>query len=802
MKRLMKWIGAIIGGLVGLILVAMLAVTLLVDPNDYKGEIAAQVKQNTGRELVIDGDISLSFFPWLGLELGRLELGNAKDFGPEPFASIDSADAKVKILPLFAGEVEMDTIVLHGLDLSLTRRADGVTNWDDLAGKGAAEVPQEKAPKEAASPEQAIKALAIGGIEIRDANVKWNDEMAGQRAAVSDFNLTSGAISFDKPFPLSLSGKVSASKPAIEANLELSTRIGLDLSRQRYRMDETNLKLAASGEMIPGGKASVALKGNLAADLAQQTATAKGLSLEGMGVKVDTDIDASDILSAPAANGNIKLVLTNPEGLTSIVTLPPEMKKQALKGSMLEASFKVDLGEAQSLSLAPLNLAAMGLELKASVAGKQIIDKPSFSGELSSDEFVPRQLLADLGIALPEMADPSAMTKAQLSTRFEAGLDHATLNKLNVALDQTTLSGSASVKQFKAPVIRYQLAVDEIDVDRYLPPPSEGQESGKSEAATAENAGAESAAALPLDLLRSLDIDGTFKVGKVKVMNLHSDTIVTTLRAQKGQYRVHPLSANLYEGGYSGDLRFDVRSDTPRLGMDEKLTGVEAGPLLKDFLGKDYVTGRANLAAKMTARGIEPMAVRKSLNGNGSFSFENGQVKGLNIGYLIRKGYALYKKQPAPKEEVEQTDFTALKGSFSVKDGLVRTRDLYARSPLFQVDGKGTAHLATEKLDMRLDTTVVSDLKTAANQNIDELKGVMIPITIKGSFGDPKFGVDVGSVLKAKVDAEVEKKKQEAQAELERKKKEAEAKAQKRIDEEKKKLEKGVEDKLKDMLKF
>ncbi len=800
MKRLMKWIGAVIGALVGLVLVVVLAVTILVDPNDYKGEIAAQVKQHTGRELVIDGDISLSFFPWLGLELGRLELGNAKEFGPKPFASIDSADAKVKILPLFSGAVEMDTIVLHGLDLSLTRRADGVTNWDDLAGKGTAKAPKEEAPKAAASPEQALKALAIGGIEIRDANVKWNDEMAGQQAAVSDFNLTSGAISFDKPFPLSLSGKLSATKPAIDANLELSTRIGLDLSRQRYRMDGTSMKLAASGEVIPGGKASVALKGDLAADLAEQTASAKGLSLEGMGVTLDADIAASNILSGAAANGNLKLVLTDPAGLASIVTLPPEMNQQALKGSTVNAKFKLDLGEAQSLSLTPLDLAAMGLELQATVQGQQIIDKPSFSGKLSSGEFVPRQLLADAGITLPEMADPSAMTKAQLSSGFDAGLDSVALKGLKLQLDETSLSGEASVRQFSSPVIRYQLAVDDIDVDRYLPPPSEKpaavEDKVKPGAAKSEPV------ALPLELLRSLDIDGTIKVGKVKVMNLHSDTIVTTLRAQKGQYRVHPLSANLYQGGYSGDLRFDVRSDTPRLGMDEKLTGVEAGPLLKDFLGKDYVTGRANLAAKMTARGIDPMAVRKSLNGNGSFSFENGQVNGLNIGHLIRKGYALYKKQPAPKEEVKQTDFTALKGSFTVKNGLVRTRDLYARSPLFQVDGKGTAHLATEKLDMRLDTTVVSNMKSAANQNIDELKGVTIPVTIKGSFGDPKFGVDVGSVLKAKVDAEVQKKKQEAQAELDRKKKEAEAKAQKRIDEEKKKLEKGVEDKLKDMLKF
>lgn len=789
MKRMLKWIAGGLGVLLGLVVVAVIALTLLVDPNDYRDEIAAQVQKHTGREMKIEGDIALSFFPWLGLELGAMELGNAQGFGPEPFARIEAADAKVKLLPLLVGRVEMDAVVLHGLNLSLKRRGDGVTNWDDLAGKGKPAAAEAEAEKPSAPPKQALAALAIGGIEIRDANVQWQDEVAGQSVAVSDFNLISGAISFDRPFPLEINGKVESSEPALKASIDLATDIGLNLPLQQYRMDGTKLSLQASGDLIPGGLASVTLRGDLAADLEKQTASAKGISLQGMGIDMDAEIAASNILAMPAASGSVKLVLTDPKGLVSMVELPPELKQEALKGSTVETSFSLDLGAAQALKLAPLKLSALGLELNASVQGEKIIDKPAFKGEIASSEFVPRQLLADLGIVLPEMADPSTLTMAKLSSRFDAGLDHASLKGLKLQLDQTTLSGDASVRRFKSPVIRYQLAVDEIDADRYLPPPSE--ESGKQQESKAPAAKAEAGPGLPLELLRSLDIDGSFKVAKVKVMNLHSNSILTTVRAEKGQFRVHPLSAKLYQGGYSGDLRFDVSTDTPKLGMDEKLSGVEAGPLLKDFLGKDYVTGKANLAAKMTARGIEPMAIRKSLNGNGSFSFDNGQVKGVNIGHLLRKAYALYKKQPVPAEEVQQTDFTALKGSFSVKDGLVTTKDLSARSPLFQVAGKGTAHLVSEKLDMRLDTTVVSALKDAANQNIDELEGVTVPITIKGSFGDPKFGVDVASVLRAKAKAAVEKKKEEVKE-----------KAQERIEEEKKKLQKGLEDKLKNMLKF
>src|SRR5512139_2897858 len=58
-KRLL--IGA--GGVVGLLIVALLSAPALIDVNSYKPEIIAQVKKATGRDLVLDGPISLSLLP-------------------------------------------------------------------------------------------------------------------------------------------------------------------------------------------------------------------------------------------------------------------------------------------------------------------------------------------------------------------------------------------------------------------------------------------------------------------------------------------------------------------------------------------------------------------------------------------------------------------------------------------------------------------------------------------------------------------------------------------------------------------
>ena len=82
---------------VALVAAALLAVWLLVNPNDFKPRIAAAVKASTGRELVLSGDLKLSVFPWIALELGPGSLGNPPGFAAEPFLSFNHAAVRVRL---------------------------------------------------------------------------------------------------------------------------------------------------------------------------------------------------------------------------------------------------------------------------------------------------------------------------------------------------------------------------------------------------------------------------------------------------------------------------------------------------------------------------------------------------------------------------------------------------------------------------------------------------------------------------------------------------------------------------------
>lgn len=804
MKKIIKLVAWLVAALVITVVAAAIIIPLVIDPNDYRDEISAAVKKQTGRELTIEGEIKLSLFPWLGVRLGAMQLSNAEGFGPAPFARIGEADVRVKLLPLLRREVEMEKIVLHGLEANLGRRADGSTNWDDLVGAaGEATAPAEKtAPAETApaDPATALGAIALGGLELRDAKVVWDDRQSGARYAIEHLHLEISAIRLNEPFDIALEFDVDSNQPQLRGHIRFASRVTLDLQGQKYRLDTATLAADVQSALIPGGKASARLQADVQADLAAQTASIAGLKLEAQGVTVQGKVDASSILAQPDAKGSMQITISDAATLLAPfqAQLPPGMKAAAVQGSRVDTSFDLSLGR-QTAKVSPLNIQALGLTISGQVNGSKIIDAPQFSGRIELGEFVPRDLLATLGIALPEMADPSTLTKAALAFDFSAGLDQAALSKLQLRFDDSTLSGSASVRNFQQPALRYDLTLDEVDADRYLPPPKEKPVPATPAAAAA---GVVELPPETIAQLRALDVDGTARIGKFKVMNLRSSDIHATVKAAGGLLRVHPVGAKLYGGGYDGNLSLDVRGNVPLLGMDEKLAGVQAGPLLKDFMGKDYVSGTANVSARLTARGIDPMDVRKSLTGNAAFSFTDGAVNGINIAQLIRNAYASYQKQPAPPDEVRSTDFAAISGTATLKDGLVTNTDLKANSPLFRVEGRGTAHLATEALDYLVRAAIVGTLEGQGGKALDDLKGLTIPLRITGSFTEPKFNVELGSLLDEKAKQAIEAEKKKAAAALEAEKKKAQEEMQKKLDAEKQKLQQNLQKQLQDAIKL
>jgi AsmA protein len=159
-------------------------------------------------------------------------------------------------------------------------------------------------------------------------------------------------------------------------------------------------------------------------------------------------------------------------------------------------------------------------------------------------------------------------------------------------------------------------------------------------------------------------------------------------------------------------------------------------------------------------------AFKRTLSGTAEFAFRDGALKGVNLGLLIRKAQTGF---VGPAEAQVQTDFSTLQGTLNLAKGVISNNDLQAKSPLLRIEGEGSANLVTEQLDYTLHTTIVATAEGQGGKELENLKGLTIPIRVSGTFLDPKYRPDLASIAKARVKKELEKQQERLKSKAEEK---------------------------------
>jgi AsmA protein len=124
----------------------------------------------------------------------------------------------------------------------------------------------------------------------------------------------------------------------------------------------------------------------------------------------------------------------------------------------------------------------------------------------------------------------------------------------------------------------------------------------------------------------------------------------------------------------------------------------------------------------------------------------------------------MLKGQTAPASSgPNKTDFSEIKGTATITNGLVQNNDLIANSPLLRVTGKGNAHLVSEKIDYAVTAKLVGSLEGQSAQDAEDMRKLSIPIIVSGTFAQPSYKLDLKSMLAETQKAKIEEKKQEVQ---------------------------------------
>ena len=189
--------GIVAASIAVLLVVALLLAWLLFDPNDHKARVQSVFRAVTGRELRLDGDLSLSIFPWLAIESGTAAISNRAGSGDEAFATLERARLGVRLWPLLSRRrVEFGPVRVEGLALNLAVAQDGSNNWSDLLDRFER---RERATGPVDAGGSADAGPSVASVELRDARVSFADAQADTRYALTEWKLQTGRLRKGEP---------------------------------------------------------------------------------------------------------------------------------------------------------------------------------------------------------------------------------------------------------------------------------------------------------------------------------------------------------------------------------------------------------------------------------------------------------------------------------------------------------------------------------------------------------------------------------------------------------------------------
>jgi AsmA protein len=356
---------------------------------------------------------------------------------------------------------------------------------------------------------------------------------------------------------------------------------------------------------------------------------------------------------------------------------------------------------------------------------------------------------------------PPLQAKLALDGRYK--LDNGKLSAdVNGKLDESTIKAKFTV----AEPYEFDASIDKINLDRYL-----GAAEKPAAKTAPEKSASKKAEDTPVDLsaLKGINAKGRLQVGALEVRGLKLAEVNAQLNAANGRVAVAPHSAKLYEGSISGELAVDANKN--QVTLKEQLQNVSIGPILRDFADQDRLEGRGNVALDITTAGATVNAMKRALNGTTKVQLRDGAVKGINIGEILRKARSALggsQQQAAAAEnaggKTQQTDFTEMSASFTIKNGIAHNEDLDAKAPAFRIGGAGDINIPDSTLDYLVKVSIVATSQGQGGKERDNLAGLSVPVKLTGSFDDLKYQVDMrgmaGEAAKSQVGEKVKQERE------------------------------------------
>ncbi|MGF1464452.1 MAG: AsmA family protein [Maricaulaceae bacterium] len=771
---------------IGLLLAALAIAPFLIPQDVYRAQLTAAAERALGREVAVDGDLSLSLLPTLQARAGVLRVANPEGFTEAHFLTAERFAAGVKILPLLSGRVEVAELVLTRPSLSLERRADGAVNWSfgapAEAGSEPGSAPDGEAPAPSGPPDAASFDASLGDIRLVDGRVRYIDAVEGVDREITHADVTVSLPSLDRPARLDLGLKVDGER--------LDARLDVEKPRAILDGQETVLALTLGGDLVEGGVQGRAAigddpEGDFTFDVAITDAE-RLIALAGL------DAPPAGLVQALNAAGSARII--GDQITVSDLTVrarAPQLEADYMGGAQingavvrLDGEARAEMGDLEALLgelpvdppppgvLRQLNFeggvsgpldalairdaqAELASDLLAATysGGLQVRNETlTFDGAVEIGSGQLRALATALGAVIPETSGPVFNT-LDITGRLSGDQTALAFEQAEIALDDLRANGRLAVNLAGSrPRLDGRLDLAAADLSPYLGEPE-----------TTASGGVAPWSTDPLDLsgLGAVDASLALSVEGLRVRDLAIGAGAMTVTLQDRALNIDMPELGLYGGQVAGQFGLNARSEAPQMTLAVNMDDVQAQGLLSAVAKFDRLSGVGTAKLDVTGRGASQAALMRSLSGSGGFDFVDGEVTGVNftqiaavrtqladVNILDLGKVAAALSTSEAREALSsnaRTDFSEFQGTFTIANGVARTDDLAVAAPGVRVTGEGELDIGGQSADLRLRPRIVASADTQAERD----GGLVVPLRIAGPWNGISPSLDQQAVVQS-----------------------------------------------------
>ncbi len=743
-----KWL-AILLALLVLISAIIVALEVRVDLSALKLPMEAAARQILGREVRLQGRVSLTPTLWPVVEIENVEIDNPPNWKGGVFARAGRLRLKLGLMPLLRGKIHVEHILGDTVTANLANNPQGVANWRFIG-----ESDQPKALETPAKEEPYIELHAVDNIELNDIKLSYRDqkleqqfqleldELRGKLPWGQDFvfnlrgrfqgapfrvALKGGGMSvtkdMDQSWPVSLDAEIAGTPVKMEGELPPGDATGVEASMEVGAVDFGAL-LSWLG-MIEGVEAtaeglslSVVLQGESLTELLSRSTLEMSLH---KATWILEDVNSSYRLPIQVPSGRF---LANPQeplkleidgrlgqSAVSIVITGAQLADYLEKGVELPIVVDIATADAQmrleSMAKRPLNLLDLGFAMN--LKGKSL-------GRLN-------QLT---GLDLPPLG-PYA-----LSGRFALEQDGYHLRGLRIDVRDSVMSGDLSYLTASQPprlevaLKSERLRIDDFDLGDWSP---ETDPTGPDAGSDSKRGSEGAVELLSQEFLNGRDANVTLEVEQVLSGNDKLGSGMLEMKLANGRLLLEPLEINLPGGSAWLSFLYHPRANETEVHLQSRVDKFDYGILARRIQGDSPVGGRIGLDIDLSARvtGLEQLLQ----NSSGHFDF-GIWPKGLDAALFDLWAVNLMTSVMGRVDGNKGSEVNCVILRLDMKDGIMADRLVYADTTNMSVAGKLEADFRKRKVQVR----------AVPKAKRPEFFSLATPVGMKGSFDDFKVRIN------------------------------------------------------------